>query len=364
MEPNPQALAEAVTRACAIVQAEAAAKSPGLSVAVAVNGAVIWSQNFGYADLAVKAPVTSSTRFRIGSVSKPFTAAGLALLVERGQIDLDAPVQRYLPDFPEKSGVITIRRLAGHLSGIRNYRGREALGQGSCPSLRSGLKIFENDPLESEPGTKFGYSSYNWNVIGAVMESVTGRDFPGYMEDHVFRPLGMANTRADRAEADDPQRARFYEQTPAGKLLPAPMANYSFVWPAGGFLSTPEDLVRFGSAHLRPGFLKAESLRFLFTSQKTNEGKATGYGVGWLTNPAAWYHGGDSLGGTAVLTLLPAVCMVVALASNAGQVGLHNALRRQTAPPEAAALVLKKEAVAANIARIFAPVYWAPKGSK
>jgi serine beta-lactamase-like protein LACTB len=136
-----------------------AGKVPGMSVAVAVNGAIVWSEAFGYADLEAKKPATTTTRFRIGSVSKPLTSAGLALLVQQGKIDLDAPIQKYIPDFPQKDGVITTRLLAGHLSGIRNYQGSEAASRQEYPSLRAGLKIFENDPLIAPPGTKFSYAS-------------------------------------------------------------------------------------------------------------------------------------------------------------------------------------------------------------
>src|SRR4051812_33341105 len=97
----------AIAQARALVEKDIASKVPGMSVAVAVDGQIVWSQGFGYADLKTHEPVTPSTRFRVGSVSKPLTAAGLALLVERGQLDLDAPVQRYVPDFPKKSAVIT-----------------------------------------------------------------------------------------------------------------------------------------------------------------------------------------------------------------------------------------------------------------
>ena len=151
----PDALTEAISQAQNIIQTNVAPLAPGLDVAVAVNGKIVWSQGFGYADLAAKTPITSRTRFRIGSVSKPLTAAGLALLVERGRIDLDAPVQQYLPDFPQKEAPITIRLLAGHLSGLRNYQGNEAFSNKPYPDLRSALKIFENDPLLSPPGTKF-----------------------------------------------------------------------------------------------------------------------------------------------------------------------------------------------------------------
>src|SRR5271170_6651386 len=190
---NPT-LSDAISQAREIIQTEWAAKVPGLSIAVSVDGAELWSQAFGYADLENQTPATPTTRFRIGSVSKPLTAAGLALLVEQGRLDLDVPVQTYIPDFPQKDGLITLRRLAGHLTGIRNYRGIEAISNRSFPNLRSGLKIFEDDPLEAAPGTKFSYASYNWNVIGAVMEAVTKQAFPDYIADNVLKPLGMTRT--------------------------------------------------------------------------------------------------------------------------------------------------------------------------
>jgi CubicO group peptidase (beta-lactamase class C family) len=135
----PNQTSDVIAQARAIIQTEIAPKVPGLSVTVSVDGAIVWSEQFGYADLATQAPVTRTTRFRIGSVSKSLTAAGLALLVERGQLDLDAPVQKYIPDFPQKNGIITPRLLAGHLTGIRNYRGVEATSNRPFSNLRSGL---------------------------------------------------------------------------------------------------------------------------------------------------------------------------------------------------------------------------------
>lgn len=240
---------------------------------------MVWSEEFGYADLATKTPVARTTRFRIGSVSKPLTATGLALLVERGQLDLDAPVQKYIPDFPQKGGIITPRLLAGHLTGIRNYRGREATSNRPFSNLRSGLEIFEDDPLEAPPRSKFSYASYNWNVLGVVMEAAAKQDFLSYMEDHVIKPFGLANTRAGRVGTADPQRPQFYETGPGGKFFVAPPVDLSYCWPAGGFLSTTEDLARFGSAHLQPGLLKPESLKLLFTSQTTVAGIQTRHGA-------------------------------------------------------------------------------------
>jgi CubicO group peptidase (beta-lactamase class C family) len=337
------------------LQLELASKVPGISAAVAVDGKVVWSRQRGFSDIQAKAPVLPATRIRIGSVSKPLTSVGLALLVERGKLDLDAPVQKYVPDFPDHGAVVTPRMLAGHLSGIRNYRGTEAVSNPPVPNLRVGLKVFEADPLESAPGTKFSYASYNWNVLGVVMESAANQEFLSFMEEHVLRPLGLEDTVPDRSDAPVPRRARCYEVGPSGEFLPAPRRDFSSLWPAGGFLSSADDMVRFGSALMRPGFLRAESLDLLFTSQKTAAGKPTNYGVGWMTVQGLRLHGGDSMGGTAVLLTHPSSRTVVAFAANGGQVLLRHAIARGKAPKESARFLFDKVSVAAKIARAFVP---------
>ncbi|MDP3070463.1 MAG: serine hydrolase domain-containing protein [Opitutaceae bacterium] len=315
------ALDVAIGQARVLVETQIAPKVPGVSVAVAVDGQVVWSQGFGYADLAEKKPVTPATRFRIGSISKSLTAVGLMLLVERGQLDLDAPVQRYVPEFPEKDVVITTRQLAGHLGGIRHYRGNEMHLNRPFADARASLKIFDRDPLEAPPGTKYIYTTYGWTLISAVMESAARQDFLAYMETAVLRPLALAQTRADHKGATDPDCTRFYAGEAPDKFTPAPAVDNSYKWAGGGYLSTPEDLVRFGSALLQPGFLKTDTLALMFTQQKTADGKATDYGIGWrIGRDAAGHrvmlHTGGSIGGTSVLLLHPATRTVVALVCN------------------------------------------------
>ncbi|MCL4523728.1 MAG: beta-lactamase family protein [Acidobacteria bacterium] len=319
--PPPTTLSEAIERSRALIKAQLAPKVPGLSVAVAANGKIVWSEGFGFADLEKQTPVTTATRFRIGSISKSVTAAGLALLVERGKLDLDAPVQKYVADFPDKGAVITTRLLAGHLAGIRHYKGDEFLLNRPFKCVREGLAIFENDPLVAPPGTKYSYSTYGWNLISAVMETAAKQEFLSFMEQKVFKKLKMKSTRPDRAGAADPQRTQFYDTDPQVKFAIAPTVDCSYKWAGGGFLSTPEDLVRFGSAHLQPGFLKKETLELLFTSQKTSDGKETGYGIGWsILKDASGHrilmHTGGSVGGTSVLLLHPDSKIVVAMICN------------------------------------------------
>jgi serine beta-lactamase-like protein LACTB len=321
LAPVSAGLEDAVGRARAYVQKEVAPKVPGLSLAVGADGKIVWSEGFGFKDLETKAPVTPTTRFRIGSISKSLTSVGLALLVERGQLDLDAPVQRYVADFRDNGAPITTRLLGGHLAGIRHYRGNEMLMNRPFANAHAALAIFENDPLEAPPGTKFIYSTYGWTLISAVMESAAHEEFLRYMDKNVIQPLGLTHTHADRKDMADPECTQFYESNAQGKFVVAPPVDNSYKWAGGGYLSTPEDLVHFGSALLKPGFLKERSLALLFTPQETSDGKPTGYGIGWFIRKDAQghriiIHTGGSIGGTSFLLLQPETKTVVALACN------------------------------------------------
>jgi serine beta-lactamase-like protein LACTB, mitochondrial len=304
------------------IREKIAPKVPGLSIAVGRDGKILWSESFGYADLEAKQPVTTKTLFRIGSISKPITAAGLMLLVERGRLDLDADIHQYVHDFPDKGQCITTRQLAGHLAGIsRGSQGKELFLNKHFAAVRDGIKLFENDPLIFKPGEKFAYSSHGYSLISWIMESAAKKDFLTYMQTAVFTPLELTNTMPDYADRDISQRTHFYSTNSSGGFKLCPPIDNSYKWAAGGFLSTPEDLARFGSMHLHPGFLKAETLDTIFTPQKTSDGKPTGYGIGWYIykdklGHRIYTHTGGSIGGTSILLLFPDNHLTLAVTAN------------------------------------------------
>ena len=297
---------------------------PGLAMAVAVDGRVVFAEGFGYADLEQRVAAWPATKFRIGSISKPLTAVALMQLVEQRKIELDAPVQKYVPSFPDKGTRITPRLLAGHLAGIRHYKDDEFLIAKHYDSIVEGLKIFKDDPLVAPPGTKYSYSTYGYNLLSAVIESASGETFLDYMQRHVFDALGLVHTVADENRRLVDQRSRFYSRATGAGLENAPYVDNSYKWAGGGFLSTPEDIVRFGSALLHPGFLTADSLNLLFSSQKTIAGQETGYGIGWAIHKSQsgrriYEHSGGSVGGSCQLIVYPETRVVVALLTNLGE---------------------------------------------
>ena len=293
------------------------ANIPGASVAVGIGDDLVWSEGFGWADIEAGVPVTALTKFRIGSVSKTVTASAIGLLMERGQLDLDAPVQQYVPAFPAKRWPITVRQVAGHIAGIRHYRGRENFSTRRYPDVTSGLEIFAADSLLFEPGTDYSYSSYGWNLISAVIEGASGEEFLPFMRDEVFEPLGMLHTVPDHTDSIIPQRVSFYENGAGGAVVNAPYVDNSYKWAGGGFLSTPEDLIRFGQAHMEAGFLQQSTLDELKRPQTLRSGESTNYGVAWRTTiqadgDATIGHSGGSVGGTTLFITVPAHDMVVA----------------------------------------------------
>lgn len=300
----------------------AAADLPGLSLAVGIDGQVVWTEGLGWADLENHVPVTPLTRMRIGSVSKSVTASGLALLYQDGRLDLDAEIQTYVPSFPRKRWPLTVRQVAGHIGGIRHYRGNEDDSAVRYPTVLSGLDIFKNDSLLFEPGTRYSYSSYGWNLLSAVMEGASGEEFLGFMEREVFDRLGLRSIVAEHTDSIIEWRSSFYERRRGG-FVNATYVDNSYKWAGGGFVSNTEDLVRYGMAWTEPGFLEPSTVDLWFTPQHLKDGSATRYSMGWNIatdddGRRMVSHTGGSVGGRAVLVLYPDQHVVVAMLSNGG----------------------------------------------
>jgi CubicO group peptidase (beta-lactamase class C family) len=332
--PTPHRHAEAIAEARRMVQAMLDERGlPGVSVAVGVHGRVVWSDGFGWADLENRIAVSPASRFRIGSVSKPVTAAALGLLHQRGALDLDAPIQTYVPYFPEKRWPVTVRQVAGHIAGVRHYRGTEVFINRPYPTVRESIGIFAPDTLLFEPGTRYSYSSYGWNLLSAVVEGASGEDFLTFMRREVFEPLGLRSIVAEHMDSILDDRVRYYTLQD-GHLLNARYVDNSYKWAGGGFVSNAEDLVRFGMAHLEEGLLSEATILTLWEPQHLRDGESTNYGIGWQTSTdpdggVVVGHGGSSIGGRARLIVLPADGVVVAMLTNTDHAGFSVGDARQ-----------------------------------
>src|SRR5215471_7109412 len=287
---------------------------PGLSAAVVLEGEPIWAQGFGMADLENSSPATSSTLFRLGSISKPITATAAMQLWERGKLDLDAPVQKYCPEFPQKESPITTRELLGHLGGIRHY---SPDGKGDVPedsarhfsSMKESLQLFAGDPLVAKPGTKFNYSTYGYTVIGCVLEGAAGEKFVDFARKNVFEPAGMVQTRDDDFFTVIPHRTRWYHSDKSGIVRNAGVLDSSYKIPGGGIISTADDMANFEAAILADKLLKRGTRDLMWTVLKPTEGKSSHYALGWFVNDKFGLHlvghDGGQQGTDTTLVLVP-----------------------------------------------------------
>src|SRR6202140_2054816 len=288
---------------------------PGVSVAVVENGEYEWGGGFGLADMEDNAPASEHTLFRLASISKSLTATAAMQLWERGQLDLDAPVQKYCPSFPQKPWPITTRQVMGHLAGIRHYKS----GSQDDPEvgntkhfenpIQGGLDFFKNDALLSEPGKQFHYSTHGYTLVGCVIEGASGAKYVDFVRQNVFAPAGMEQTQVDDRFATIPYRTRFYQKAESAKVQNADFLDSSYKIPGGGWLSSAEDMARFEVAILNDKLLKRGTRDLMWTPLKPSDGSKDNYGLGWGASDedgiATVGHTGGQQGTSTAFVLAP-----------------------------------------------------------
>ncbi len=293
---------------------------PGLSVAFRHKD-FFWAQGFGYADLENDVPARPESSYRLASITKTITAVAILLLYEEGRIDLDAEVQKYVPSFPRKPWPITIRQLLGHLGGIPHYRNYDQETHIREPkNTQEALAIFQHFNLVAEPGTRYNYSTYGYNLLGAVIEGVANIPYGEFIRQRIFEPLGMADSRLDDPATLIPHRVRGYRLI-QGNLQPSEFVDVSSRFAGGGTRSTVLDLVRYGYGLIIEGkLLKPETRKMMLASMTLRNGFFTNYGMGWVVEP--WHghfyvnHTGSQPETRTHLAIFPEDKLVIAVACN------------------------------------------------
>ncbi len=297
-------------------------KVPGLSVGFMKDG-FTWAKGFGYSDLENRIPAKAENSYRMASITKTMTAIAVLQLVEAGKIDLDAEVQKYVPYFPRKKWPVTVRLLLGHLAGISHYRNYDEENHIKVhKNTKEALAIFQDFDLVAEPGTRYHYSSYGYNLLGAVIERASGRSYGQYIKEHIFDPLGMKNSRLDDPADLIPNRVRGYRLI-NGEIKNSEYVDISSRFAAGGTRSTVVDLLKYAKGIMEGKLLKKDTWKQMFKSMAIRSGFLTGYGMGWRVHP--WnghfqvYHGGTQHETKTYILIMPAENFAIALASNLEQ---------------------------------------------
>ena len=267
---------------------------PGIVIFITRQGKIVYEKALGSADIELNTPLQTDMIFRIGSITKQFTAVAILQLVEQGKISsLQDSVQKYVKDFPAKSYNITIENLLTNTSGIPDYT---AYGDSSNVAYierhdftgQQIINYFKNQPLQFKPGTKYDYSNSNFALLAYIIEKISGEDYHKYMDEKVIKAAGLTNTLYASETTIVPKRVTGYTRD-KGFYENADYQSLSMGYGCGDLMSTVEDLYKWNTALLSYKLIKKETLEKAFTPFKLNNGSYTRYGYGWFI---------DSIGGS------------------------------------------------------------------
>ncbi len=279
-------------RAAALVQSYVDTDRFSGAVLVALDGKPIFRQGFGFANREWGIPNTPETKFRTGSVGKQFAAASVLQLAERGKLGLDDPISKHYAASPPAWSKITLRHLLSMRSGIPNFTKIPDFFVNPSKTEHTPEQVIaltRDEPLRFEPGTQYEYSNSGYILIGSVIEKVTGGSYGRYLQENIFRPLGMFGSGYEDNETVIPNRASGY-RIDRGQWKTAAYISMSVVFAAGATFTTVDDLLRWEQALGRDDFLGADSRRAMFTDYGGGYGLAWGIS-NWFGNPVQMHSG-------------------------------------------------------------------------
>jgi CubicO group peptidase (beta-lactamase class C family) len=286
------------------------------SVLIAKGGKVLFSQGYGMANLEHDVPNTPQTKFRLGSITKQFTAMAILILQERGKLSVQDKIKKYLPDAPKAWDEITIHHLLTHSSGIPNYTESFEFLR-TLPvrvTLKELIAKFKDKPLDFKPGEKFKYSNSGYVLLGQIIENVSGQNYPSFMNEVIFGPLKMKDTGYDNATAIIKHRASGYSRRLGIVLTNCDYVDMSIPHAAGALYSTVEDLLKWDEALYTERLVSRKSIEAMFKPFKGD------YGYGWIIDTRLGQtrhaHGGGIMGFVTMIERYPAEKLLVVALSN------------------------------------------------
>src|ERR1051325_6326488 len=292
------------------------------TVLVAENGKVVYKGGYGSANMEWNIPNTPETKFRLGSITKQFTATVIMQLVEQGKIKLDAHLSDYLPDYRKDTGTkVTIHNLLTHTSGIPSYTSQPGFFENVSRNpykVDEFVKKYASGDLEFEPGSKFVYDNSGYFLLGAIIERVTGKPYEQVLQENIFNPVGMKNTGYDHHDTIIAKRAAGYVKT-HDSFANAPYLDMSIPYAAGSLYSTVEDLYLWDQALYTDKLLSAQSKALMYTPFLED------YGYGWVVTKASFdlavqvlTHDGGINGFTTTIVRFPKEKNLIVMLDNTG----------------------------------------------
>ncbi len=298
-------------------------RTPGVSVAVAHGGRIVHAKGYGLANVELKVPATTDTVYRVGSITKQFTAAAIMQVVEQGKMSLDDPIEKFLPDYPIRGRHITIRHLLNHTSGIKSYT---SLGLEFLAVTRQDLRhedliaLFKDEPDDFQPGEKWLYDNSGYYLLGVILEKVTGDSYGEYVQGQLFTPLGLSSTLYCDVEPIVKNRASGYQVGLDKQLRNADFISMKNPFAAGSLCSTVKDLVTWTSALAGGKVVTAASYAQMIAPTKLADGTEQAYGFGLMPGRLEGHpqiaHGGGINGFASMLMYFPKDDVTVVVLTN------------------------------------------------
>ncbi len=295
--------------------------APGAAAIVTRHGQTLFRKGYGMADLELQVPIEPDMVFRLGSVTKQFTAVSILMLEEQGKLSVSDPITKFLPDYPTQGRTITVEHLLTHTSGIRSYTEMpEWLPQWRKDfTLSELIDFFKNQPMDFAPDEKWLYDNSGYILLGAIIEKASGLSYEDFVRTRIFEPLGMKHSCYDHTERIIPKRVKGYQHTASG-FENAPYLSMTQPYAAGSLASSVDDLVLWDNALWSNKLIKAESLARAHKIHVLKNGRATGYGYGWAIGTYEGHrtveHGGGINGFATYALSLPDDGVYVAILTN------------------------------------------------
>ena len=300
--------------------------APGLSVIIKKKD-FTYKKGLGYADINSKLKSTIYDSYKIASVTKPMTAVAILQLYEKGLIDLNDEIQKYVPQFPQKRYPVTIKDLLSHTSGVSHYKHDREKHFKKHKNTEESIDIFKDWKLVMEPGDKFSYTSYGYILLGALIENVSNMSYGDYMEKYIWGLSEMDNTSLDNPEIRVTNQVSEYSLSWFGNVKKAEKINISSRFSAGGVRSTVSDLLKFSESLQSFKLLKPRMMKIMLTPVISMKGNHE-YSLGWNTKPILGrqvvFHSGGMPQTSAHLMIVPSENITIALCSNLGRQILQN----------------------------------------
>jgi D-alanyl-D-alanine carboxypeptidase len=306
------------------------AAEPGAAILVARDGQVLMRKAYGAASVELGVPLRPEHVFRLGSITKQFTAVAVLMLVDEGKVSLDDEVTRFFPDYPTHGRRITVEHLLTHTSGIQSYTGMPTYVAGMRRDLTPEqlIAVFRDQPMEFAPGDGWNYNNSGYALLGGIIEKVSGMSYADFIRTRIFEPLGMRSSYYETANAIIPGRVSGYDRTPEG-LRAANYVSMTQPYAAGALISTVDDQLVWQRAVAEGRMLKPETWRRAFSAYRLSDGRSAGYGYGWFVGEAAGKpsieHGGDINGFSSNGLWIPSERLHVIVLSNREREGERNA---------------------------------------